>query len=161
MTSQLKVQDYSPEWILKAGANYFKRQQTVVIYPFNRKQDIYNWNSYLYANKRFTSTKQQFEVSLQLLYGTGGGDVNNDGLYVTPSADTRQPASSDYNLYREYEYLTANRVAGNIGCGYSRIFNPKLRGYVRLEYALTKAFQITYLDGSQFGSAKISIGCNF
>jgi len=160
-TGQLAVKDYCPKWILKAGANYSDRQQTVVLYPYFRKQDISWWDSYLYADRRFTSKKQQFDVSLQVAYGTGGGNAKTDGLYATPSADTRQPASSDYNLYREYEYLTADRVAGNIGCGYSRIINSSLRAYVRLEYALTKAFQITYLDGSQFGSAKITIGCNF
>lgn len=160
-TGELKPQNYSPEWILKAGATYSDRKQTVVIYPFFRKQDVNFWDAYLSADKRFNSKIQQFDVSLQLLYGAGGGDVKNDGLYVTPSPDSRLPISSDYNLYREYEYLTAKRIAGDIGCGYSRIINPSVRAYVRLEYGLTKAFNITYLDGSQFGSAKLSIGCNF
>jgi len=160
-TAQLNVQDYCPEWLLKVGANFDNRRQTVSLYPYFRKQNIYSWNSYLFANKNITSEKNQYGISLKFLYGSGGGDVYNDGLYATPSDDLHQPVSSDYNLYREYEYLTANRIAGNIGCSYSRIINRGLRGYVHIEYGLTKAFDIKNLDGSQFGSANLSIGCNF
>jgi len=159
--AQLNTQDYCPAWVLKAGGNFANRQQTVSLYPYFRKQNIFWWDAYLSADKRITSHKNQYGIALQLSYGAGGGKMKEDGQFAKPSDSTREPVSSDYNLLREYEYLTANRVKGNIACSYSRLFNPNLRGYIRLEYELTQAFQIENPDGAQFNFINLSIGCNF
>jgi hypothetical protein len=160
-TGQINVRDYNPEWILKAGAAFAGRDQTVSIYPYFRKQDIYRWNVYLCADKRITVRKNQFGLALGLLYGSGGGEANEDGLYATPSDDNHRPFSSDYNLLREHEYLTASRVKGNAGLYYSRVLNNYVTGYTRLEYELTNAFQVENLDGNRFNSVYLSVGCKF
>jgi len=160
-TAKLNVQDYCPEWVLKVGGNYSNRWQTVIFYPYYRKQDIFWWNAYLSADRRFTSGIHQYGISLGLLYGAGGGDMNNDGTYAKSSDKSTQPASSDFNLSREYEYLTASRIGANIGCSYARQLRADVRGYVRLNYGLTKASQIEHLEGSGFNMVQISIGCNF
>jgi hypothetical protein len=158
---QFNVKDYCPEWILKAGTHLVNRQQTIFLYPYFRKQDINYWDVYLSADKRITIRKNQYGVSLGALYGSGGGEAYKDGLYTTPSDDSHRPASADYNLFREHEYLTANHVKGSLGLYYSRVLSPYIKGYARLEYELTNAFQVKRLEGNQFNAINLSLGCNF
>ena len=160
-TANLNVRDYNPAWILRAGVNFAERIQTVSIYPFYRKQDIYRWNACFSTERRIIFSKNQYDFSLRLLYGSGGGNMNFDGAYATPSEDTRFPYSSDENLLKEYEYLTANRVEGNIRCGYSHIFSRNIRGFIRLEYGLTHAFNLSVPNKNQFNTIRLSVGCNF
>jgi hypothetical protein len=158
---EINAGDYNPEWILKAGVDFANRRQTVSFFPYFRKQDIYYWNTYFSADKRITVRKNQYGVLLGLSYGTGGGKTNEDGLYATPSNDKHKPFSLDYNLLGEHEYLTANRVKGNAGLYYSRALNSIVRGYARLEYELTKAFQVKNMNGDRFNLIYLSLGCNF
>ena len=160
-TGRLNISNYCPSWELKAGADYANRQQTVTIFPFYRKQDLNFWNVYLLANKRITVRKNQYGITLGVRYGGGGGDMKNDGLYATPSEDTRVPYSSDFNLQREYEYLTAQRVAANLSGIYSRMINPKVKGYIRLAYEFTHALEVEYLPGNQFHNLMLAVGCGF
>ena len=160
-TGRLQIEDYCPVWELKAGGNFTNHQLTNTLYPFYRKQDLNFWNAYIKANKRITVRKNQYGIALGVLYGGGGGDMNKDGLYATPSEDTRVPYSSDFNVQREYEYLTANRVGANIGGSFSRMITPKVKGYVRLAYEFTHALEVEYLPGNQFHSLRLAVGCGF
>ena len=160
-TGRLQIEDYCPKWEFKAGGNYTNRAQTVSLFPYYRKQDIFFWNAYLKADRRITVRKNQYGMALGLLYGAGGGNMNTDGLYATPSEDSRQPYSSEYHLQNEYEYLTAGRVTINMGVSYARMIRPKVRGYVRLVYEFTNALQVEHLAGSQFHGVQLSVGCGF
>jgi hypothetical protein len=160
-TANLGVEAYHPTWVLKAGADFHDRRQTTMLYPFFRKQDIRIFDGWLSAGRNITKQKNQYALSLKLLYGSGGGTDKEDGVYATPSASQREPARSDNELYREYEYLTAGRICANLGIGYTRLLNQGLRGYVRLNYEITNASQVVYLDGKSFRSAILSAGCIF
>ena len=157
----LGIKDYCPSWIISAGGNYTDRQQLVSIYPFYREQDINWWDAWVSATKRVISGKNQDEFSLGLLYGKGGGEMKNDGVLATISPDSRAPYSGDNLLLKEYEYLTAKRVTGTVGYGYTRMFRPNLRGFMRFELGLTRAFGLSAPNEDIFHSLRLSVGCNF
>jgi hypothetical protein len=160
-TANLGVEAYHPTWVLKAGADFHDRRQTTMLYPFFRKQDIRVFDGWLSAGRNIVRQKNQYALSLKLLYGSGGGTDKEDGVYATPSDSQREPARADNELHREYEYLTTGRIRANLGIGYTRLLNPDLQGYIRLNYELTHAPQVEYLNGKTFGAAVLSAGCVF
>lgn len=161
-TANLDVKDYTPVWVLQVGGDFHDRQQKASVYPFYRKQNIYCFNARLQACKNtIVDRKNMYTVSLRALYGSGGGTLYDDGVYQTPSEDQESPATTAFNLYREYEYLTAPRIQGNIGIAYSRLLNPVVRGYIRANCELTNALNTEHIEGKTHGSATLAIGCTF
>ncbi|MDR3245818.1 MAG: hypothetical protein LBT50_05230 [Prevotellaceae bacterium] len=153
--------DYNPPWILKAGADYHNQQRTTSLYPYYRKQTIRFSDVYISVNKNIINKMNKYDFSIGILYGSGGGTAKNDGAYVIPTDSQREPRSLDKSLYHEYEYLTAARVNGNIGLGYSRRLKSGIRGYVRINYGLTNAFKISYIEKKIANLAILTAGCNF
>jgi hypothetical protein len=161
-TANLGIVNQLPAWTLQAGGDFCNRQQTVSVYPFYRKQTIRFFNARLSACKNTAiDRKNRYDISLDVLYGSGNGTVFKDGIYVTPSENQKSPETTVFNLYCEYEYLTAPRITGTIGLAYSRLLNPLVQGYVRAHYEMTRARQIEYLEGNLLGAARLAIGCVF
>ncbi len=159
-TGNLGVADYNPTWVLKTGGNFHQCTQTASKYPYYRKQDVWSMDAYLNAKRNLVRGKNMYSFALGALYGKGGGTPKTDGLYATPSEGQASPKTIDRYLYREYEYLTAERVGANAGVQYFRSFKS-LQGYVKLQYEYTKAFNVDYLSGSNFNRWKLTIGCTF
>ncbi|MDR1866544.1 MAG: hypothetical protein LBR08_13375 [Bacteroidales bacterium] len=160
-TANLDVTDHQPAWTLKAGANLYRRRQTTSVYPYFRRQTLRYRNVYLSADKKTVRRANEYGVSLGLLYGWGGGTAKDDGTYAQTSDSQRPPKSSDANLYREYEYLTAARAGVSAGVGYARMFRANLKGYARLAAEWTHAPDTEYLADGNFCTATLVIGCNF
>jgi len=156
----LNVKNNQPEWTIKAGANYFNREQTTTIYPFYRDQSISSYTINLSANKNTIRGKNRYGLSLGTLYGAGDGTAKEDGLYIPPSSSQIAPKSMDLYLNQEYEYFTKPRVRAEAGFQYSRIVDKRIAPYVRLDYTLTKAFDVSYV-GNNHQTIMISVGCNF
>jgi len=159
-TANLGISNNTPSWVMKAGADYSSRNQTVSIYPYYRKQTINQYSAYTSACKNIVKGTNIYSLSLGLLYGAGGGTDKDDGIYNNSSATT-SPASMNNMLYKEFEYLTASRIAGDVGIGYSRPINENIKGYAILNYNLTNAFDISYNAGKTFNLINIKIGCTF
>jgi hypothetical protein len=157
-TAGLFVQDFHPEWKLHAGVDFCRRQQTVILYPYFRKQDIRVYNFFLSAEKQLIKNKNRYDFLLGASYGDGDGKAASDGSYAPGQTLAK---SSDAHLYREYEYLTAPRLSGNTGIGYSRRLTESLRGYVRLQYEYIQALNINYLNGKRHHSVTLAAGCVF
>jgi hypothetical protein len=157
-TANLFVQDFHPEWKLRAGMDFYRRQQTTMLYPYFRKQDIHAYNFFLSAEKQLIKNKNRYDFLLGASYGNGGNEAAIDGNYAPGQT---QAKSSDEHLYREYEYLTAPRFSGNTSIGYNRLLTASLRGYIRLQYEYIQALNISYLNGKTHHSATLAVGCVF
>jgi hypothetical protein len=160
-TANLNVEDYCPQWMLKAEANYYSREQTVSLYPYFRRQDIHFANLNVSAGRNITRRQNRYGLFAGVQYDFGDGVPKEDGTYATPSETQNPPPNNDIFLFREYEYLTATRITGNLGCILTRTFAENLKGYIRLDYAMTKAFGVEYLSGSNFHQATFTAGCEF
>ncbi|MDD4514681.1 DUF6850 family outer membrane beta-barrel protein [Massilibacteroides sp.] len=160
-TAYLSIENDNPVWELTAGADYFSREQTTSIYPFFRKQDIYQYTTYVCATKNLVKNKNRYSLSLGLNYGSGGGTAKKDGVYATPSDKQETPVSMDKLLYHEFEYLTASRFGGLLGVRYSRIFENGIQGFAALNYHLTSAQELSYIEGKTAQQIEIKIGCSF
>lgn len=157
-TANMFVQDFHPEWKLCAGIDFYRRQQTTILYPYFRKQDIHAYNFFLSVEKQLIKNKNRYDFLLGASYGNGGNKAVTEGSYAPGQT---QAKSSDEHLYREYEYLTAPRFSGNAGVGYNRLLTASLRGYVRLRYEYIQAMNIGYLNGKTHHSATLAAGCVF
>lgn len=159
-TGNLRVNSGNPAWVLKARADYFKREQTVSVYPFYRRQTISSHQFHLMAGRNVIKGKNRYGISLGALYGAGNGTVRDDGSYAAPSDGQGAPNTVDRYLYQEYEYYTAPRVKSEVGLKYSRMLDNGVGAYLQLDYAYTKAFDVSYI-GNDFNHIKLTIGCIF
>jgi hypothetical protein len=153
--------DYDPAWQLKTGANFNQQKRNVSLFPFYRRQIIRYFDIYLAADRNFISRDNRFDISAGLLYGSGGGTAKTDGAYTTPSESQREPRNMNSLLYHEYEYLTASRINGTIGFEYSRYLKSGVRGYVRINYLLTNAFNLKFIENKTLNTAVLTTGCSF
>ena len=151
-----------PEWALQAGVEVFRRQQIAVSEkPYYRRQTIQTAYFYMSGQKnKALDSKNSYSISLQVLYGLGNHS-HNDGIYETQGDAEKPPATTDFNLYREYDFLTAKRIQGTVGGIYYRQLNPTVRGYVRAEYRLTNALSLEYTSEKTHQLISVAIGCIF
>ncbi|WP_447641394.1 MULTISPECIES: DUF6850 family outer membrane beta-barrel protein [Chitinophagaceae] len=159
-TAYLGIQNGNPLWTLKAGGNYYRRNQTTTLYPFYRQQLINSYVFSIFGNRNFIQDKDMYSVSLGLAYGSGGGTAKKDGTYITQSSNQTPPATKDNYLYEEYEYFTKPRVRSQLGLKYSRSINPQVTGFAQLGFSYTKASDVTYI-GNNFRSLNFTVGCTF
>ncbi|MFV0539261.1 MAG: DUF6850 family outer membrane beta-barrel protein [Dysgonomonas sp.] len=159
-TAYLGIQDYLPIWIFSADVQVNDMKQTVSLYPSYRKQDINQWKVGVSAARNIIKSLNQYSFTLGLSYISGGGNAQKDGTYDSSSQGQTSSASLDRYIYREYEYLTTERLRGNVGVRFSRLFANKMKGYAQLNYALTNAFSTEYI-GKTFNEVSIAIGVGF
>ncbi len=158
-TAYLGIEEENPRWVLNAFAGYQERKQTVSLYPNYRKQDIHQIHLDVSASRNLIRGNNQYSCFLGIGYLSGGGNEKQDGKYDSSQSQT-SPASLDRYLYREYEYWTTDRVRGDVGFCYSRLLRDRMKGYARLDYALTEAFSTDYI-GKTFNELTLTIGVGF
>jgi len=161
-TGNLGVTDFNPTWVLKASVEYQRRKQTVSVYPYFRKQNLSRTGFNLSADRNFVKGMDMYTISLGASYLSGSGVIKNDGIYAMPSESQSPPPNIDRYLEREYEYLTNDRIKGDVGFRYSRLFSKiGVKGYASVNYSLTKASDVIYLAGDTFNEFTLKIGCTF
>jgi hypothetical protein len=157
-TANLHLRDLHPEWKLRAETDLSRRQQTLTLYPFYRKQEIYTYKLLLSAERRILKHHNRYDFHLAAGYGNGNGAAAIDGHHA---AGQTQGKSSDTHLYREHEYLTAPRLTARAAIAYNRPLADSLRGYLRLSYEYLHAPRILYLNGHTHHTTTLSLGCLF
>lgn len=154
--------DGCPAWVAKGGFSYFSREVTASVYPYFRKNDLHTMAFHLSGERNICQADNMYSICLAGNYASGGGNAKNDGTYATPTESQSAPQSMDTFLYREFEYLTAKRVKGDISFKYARPIGGKgLKGFAALHYGITKAFDIEYLKDSMHHEVVLSVGCTF
>ncbi|MDR3236593.1 MAG: hypothetical protein LBT48_07740 [Prevotellaceae bacterium] len=159
-TAQLGAAGGYPAWTLHAAGGSLLRQQTVSLYPFYRMQEVRYYEGALLAGRNIARRRSIYSLTLGVSYGSGRGTEKYDGTYVAVPESQRPPKSSDANLKREYEYLTAAHVGGNVGLQYAFPLRYAKHGYVRADGALT-GVPDGYFKSQQYATATLTVGCNF
>lgn len=150
-----------PTWVVEGGFSYFNRELTASVYPYYRKQNVHNTTFHLSGERNILTNSGMYSIYLGGSYASGGGDIFSDGTYATPSDSQSEPASTTTFLYREFEYMTNKQIRGEVGFKYTRSILKGIKGFTSLHYGLTKAFDVTYLEGSQHHELTWTIGCTF
>lgn len=160
--AHIDYNNFNPKWSFGIGADFRNRELTASIYPYYRKQSINQTIGRLSAERNFIKGINMYNIRLGGQFSSGSGTVKDDGTYLSPTEGQSPPRSTDFNLYREYEYLTINSIKANVGLGYSRLLTEhKIRGYARIDYQFTKAQDIKYIDGDTFNELSLVVGCSF
>lgn len=160
-TALLETNRYDPKWIFNIGVDYFTQKQTASYFPYYRKQTINSYAVNLSGKRNIENGINRFGLGIDLSYGSGSGDAKIDGRYSDASETQKMPATLDSLLYREFEYSTASRIKAELVFRFSRMLKDKTTGYIQLNYAYTKAFNIEQLDGDNYNQARIAIGYSF
>ena len=161
-TGNFLVTDGYPAWVAKGSFSYFSRELTASMYPYYRKQDINSTTFHLSGERNICRSKDMYSLYLGGTYASGNGNALKDGTYATPSESQSAPKSIDTFLYQEFEYLTSKRLKGEIGFKYAHAIGAKgMKGYTSIRYAMTKAFDVEYLKGSQRHELTWTLGVTF
>jgi hypothetical protein len=95
-------------------------------------------------------------------FSGGSGTPLDAGTYAGSTDDTSTLRSTDFNLYREFEYLTATRITTQAGFKFSRLLKQsKIRAFANIDYERTKAADVEFMNGDTFNSVSLSVGCSF
>ncbi|MDR2472103.1 MAG: hypothetical protein LBD53_00885 [Tannerella sp.] len=162
----LFVKDYSSRWLLRAGCDFYNRQQTATVFPYYRKQDFSSLTARLSAQRRIDSRRNVYHITFAANYGTGWSGLSQsngaaiDGLYTTPSENEYEPKRSDALLQHEYEYFTAPRIGAVAGFGFTRLLSNNLKAYTNITYSFTNALNVKYLN-STAQQISVAVGCAF
>jgi hypothetical protein len=156
-TGNLKVSDNNPTWLINGGISFWRRDQMATLYPYYRKQDVKQLIATAMLKRNIIHDNNMYSLSLGGTYGSGSGTAKEDGSYTTAS---KNYASLDRYLYREYEYLTAARASGNIEFRYTKALPGNFKIYGGVQYSYTKAYDVSYI-GDSFGKFAVNIGYIF
>lgn len=158
-TARLNVQNNLPQWTVKAGGVYTNRNQTVIYYPYYRKQNINMYVARLAVERNLADKVNRYKISLNLAYGNGGGSPFEDGVYTAPSEGQSMGQTRDAYLYQEYEYQTSPRIKTALGIQYARQFKQTVP-FIQVRYAYIQAFEVEYI-GRYANNLDVSVGCVF
>ncbi|WP_346863245.1 DUF6850 family outer membrane beta-barrel protein [uncultured Draconibacterium sp.] len=156
-TGYINVTDNNPEWVANAGVSVWRRDQMATFYPYYRKQDVKEVLATASLKKNIIQKNNMYSVSFGGSYGSGSGIEKEDGQFASASENF---ATLDQYLYREYEFLTAARVSGNIQFRYTKAFAGNYRIYGGVRYSYTKAFDVSY-NGDSLGNIALNVGYIF
>lgn len=156
-TGNISVQENNPEWVINGGVSFWRRDQMAIVYPYFRRQDVKQVLATASIKKNIISNSNMYSFTLGTIYGSGSGTEKEDGSYANAS---KNYATLDSYLHREYEYLTASRVGGNFEFRYTKAFAENYRIYGGVRYSYTKASDIIY-TGHSFGKLAVNIGYIF
>ncbi|TXJ28918.1 MAG: hypothetical protein E6Q24_04380 [Chitinophagaceae bacterium] len=154
------IKNNQPGWILQAIAGYANRDQTVIRYPYYRKQAFNSYDAHLTAKRNWSGKAFLYTASLGVGYGSGSGNAKTDGTYIPPSSSQIPPASRDLYLQQEYEFFTSPRAEIIPSVQLSHKINKQVLTFVRLSWLYTKAWETVY-TGKDFQTIAINLGCYF
>lgn len=158
----INYSDYNPQWSIKLAADYRNRKQDVSIYPHYRYQTVKQLIGRLNIKRNIVVDKNQYSFDLGGCYSSGSGTPLNAGIYSGATNVETTYRSTDFNLYREFEYLTNTSIAMQAGFKYSRLLkNSKIRAFAGIIYRHKKATDVEFIKGDTFNKVDISIGCTF
>jgi hypothetical protein len=154
--------DFNPKWSIIAGADYTNREQKVAVYPLYRNQTVNQIIGRLNVKRNFVLGKNQYTFLLGGRFSGGSGTPLDAGTYASSTDDTSTLRSTDFNLYREFEYLTATCITAQAGFKLSRLLKQsKIRALAGINYERTNAADVEFINGDTFNSVSLSVGCSF
>lgn len=158
----IDYEDFNPKWSIVAGADYRNREQKVSVYPLYRNQIVKQLTGRLNAERNFVAGKNQYTFFLGGSFSSGSGTPLDAGIYAGSTETTTTLRSTDFNLYREFEYLTASCITAHAGFKYSKLLKQnKIRAFAGIDYKRSRASDIEFIKGDTFNAVSFSVGCSF
>lgn len=157
-----QIENGKPLWNLNASFAFNSNYSKSIYYEVlsYRRQQINQLAGEISGYKNFYSNKKSFRIIGGLAFSTGSGYAFKDTNYTSNESDD-DAVTMDVYAYSEFEFLTADRIKGNLGFRYSHsISNDTNKIYGEVNYSATKAFSTKYV-GDYFGSASIVLGYQF
>lgn len=156
------VVDDAPQWVTIASLTYLNRDIKASIYPYYRKQQLHRYVINVATERMIYCKNDAYTFRLGATYQKGGGEPFEDRMYSSTTTSGNTPKSMSLYLMQEYEYMTNAAVKGEAGFKYTRrISDSGMRVYISFTYGYTKAFDVTYLQGSSLNDYQFKIGCTF
>lgn len=154
--------DFNPKWSIIAGADYTTREQKVSVYPLYRNQTVNQIIGRLNIKRNFVLGKNLYTFLFGGRFSDGSGTPLDAGTYAGSADDTSTLRSTDFNLYREFEYLTATCIIAQTGFKFSRLLKQsKINAFAGINYERTNAADVEFINGDTFNSVSLSVGCSF
>jgi hypothetical protein len=161
-TGYFQVEHNNPLWVVDALFTATSDDQTITLYPSFRKHKVNQSSAHLSVKRNvYLASGDILCLNLQAGYGSGSGYAAKDGVYSSAGSSQSSAVSLDRDLYREFEYLTADRIIGTVAVRYTKLLETnKTSIYGEVGYDATKALSVKYI-GSTFGNLSVKIGYNF
>ena len=152
-----------PTWQIIADMEHSRSMITASVFPYYRQQSTHLTEVKLRLIRNWiTSNDQVWSGQLLAGWAGGGGTVNLDGTYQTPSPDAEGPLDHTLYLMRQYESLTAQRMLVGAQVRWSKpIAHARMRLYAEANYKYCQAFDIHYLEDGHRHQVAMSVGCLF
>lgn len=157
------IQHQLAQWQAHIAVDYQRRDLTASLYPYYRQQHTHS-TTLTVAGRRswLLANDQVWSLRVQTAWSTGGGTAAGDGTYVAPSHDATPPAEYTALLMRQYEWLTATRLGGEVALRWSLpMMRHRLRFYVDACYGYTHALDPHWLTDAHRHTASVVLGCLF
>lgn len=157
----LDIHKFGSKWLFKSYIKASEREQKTSIFPFYRKQKITFFESQLGVERTFFQENRQWSLGLGISYAKGLGKPFSETMRGSISANTKTPKSTEFNLFREYEYYTLARINPQFDVSYGKLIKNKMLAYVRLAYSFTYAFDNEHIKGNYLQMFELKIGVDF
>lgn len=159
---------FNPSFDIRAGYHHMSQTSlSSLINPFYFTQEIKINSGYLKANKNFLFSKGMIDISLLGAYSKGSGDKLTQHVSSTAIGNVSEDIIPDLEtsmLNREFEYLTAGRLQGEVGLKYSRFVGMKKSGgslYLDARYSITSAPDAVVVPGTSANVLSLALGYSF
>jgi hypothetical protein len=158
----------NPEWNISGEYNYTSlTSQSSLITPFYFTQELMLHSASGKIKKNFLFSTGMIDLYLEGGYANGSGDRMDTNRAPGASEQITEdiiPYQNRELLKREYEYLTAQKMFGEIGFRYSKfIMNQNRAGslYFDAKYSYTKASDVIYHNSDNARIFKFAVGYSF
>ena len=170
-TLHLGVLGEQPTWTLTAGYHWQRRNTTVYLYPYYRRQQLTNreFTASVLRNILFRTGKLTLCINGGIM--NGSGDPYQQGTFVTPVAtgqqggtDASAPATMEAFLWQDYHLWTSPQYTLGTRVQYAfRFPSTNLLTHVGVALQHRYATRLANEDycGRQRTTATITLGCTF
>jgi len=170
-TLYLGILGEQPMWTLTAGYHWQRRNTTVYLYPYYRRQQLTNREFTASVLRNILLSRGKLTVSINGGIMNGSGDPYQQGTFVTPAvtgqqggADTSAPATMEAFLWQDYHLWTSPQYTLGTCVQYAfRFPSTNLLTYVGAALQHRHATRLANEDycGRQRTTATITLGCTF
>ena len=125
-TWHLGIRGELPTWTLRARYGWMHRKQTAYVYPYYRRQTLYNHEVNLSLTRHLELKRGILSLKAEGAFLKGHGAPFEDLTFTAPSDRQSPPPTMEAWLYREHQWLTAAQYTVG-GCVRYTFVLPKVR----------------------------------
>ena len=170
-TLHLGIVGEQPTWTLTAGYHWQRRNTTVYLYPYYRRQQLTNREFTASVLRNILLSRGKLTLSINGGIMNGSGEPYQQGTFITPAAtgqqggaETSAPATMEAFLWQDYHLWTSPQYTLGTHVQYAfRFPSTNLLTHIGASLQHRHATRLANEDycGRQRTTATISVGCTF